>query len=105
LNAARQNAAVLGMLSQTTTSNASRNFFNLQTLIATLGRVRDTKASADLAGRIQSEQVMTQNNQVKTDALYKTVSYQEMAREQQVREQVAASVGDWNTRPYIPPRF
>ena len=56
----RQAAATLGMLSQTSQANASNNFGSVQTLISALGNTPDTKASADLNGRIQSEQVMTQ---------------------------------------------
>jgi len=59
----RQAAATLSMLSAQNQANASNNFGNVQTLIGALGGTADTKASADLNGRIQSEQVMTQTNQ------------------------------------------
>jgi hypothetical protein len=82
----RQAAATLSMLSQQTQANASNNFSNVQTLISALGTTADTKASADLNGRIQSEQVMTQNNQIKTDALYQTVQAQQLQNAQLARE-------------------
>jgi type IV secretion system protein VirB5 len=92
----RQAAAVLSMLSQQNQSNASNNFSNVQTLISALGTTADTKASADLSGRIQSEQVMTQTNQIKTDALYQSVQAQQLqaaqlAREGAVKQQGAQS--------------
>jgi hypothetical protein len=92
----RQSAATLAMLSQQTQANASNNFSSLQGLIAALGSTSDTKASADLSGRIQSEQVMTQTNQIKTNALYQTVQAQQLqntqlARESAVRQQSAQS--------------
>jgi len=105
LTQGRQSAAALAMLSQQTQANASNNFSSLQGLIAALGSTSDTKASADLQGRIQSEQVMTTTNQIKTEALYQTIQAQELAREQAVREQVVALGGDWATRRQAPTIF
>jgi type IV secretion system protein VirB5 len=82
----RQAAATLSMLSQQSQANASGNFSNVQTLISALGTTADTKASADLNGRIQSEQVMTQTNQIKTDALYQSVQALQMQNAQLARE-------------------
>jgi hypothetical protein len=94
----RQAAAALAMLSQQSHASSSGNFGQLQGLITALGMTPDTKASADLQGRIAAEQVMTTNNQIKTDAMYQTVQAQELLRQQQVSEQVVESVGDWSTR-------
>ena len=96
LNQSRQSAATLAMLSQQTQANASNNFTSLQGLITALGSTADTKASADLSGRIQSEQVMTQTNQIKTGALYQTIQAQQLqnaqlARESAVKQQSAQS--------------
>lgn len=102
LTQGRQSAAALAMLSQQTQANASNNFSSLQGLIAALGFTSDTKASADLQGRIQSEQVMTTTNQIKTEALYQTVQAQELARSQAAREFAVSSLGDFRTR-YEPP--
>jgi type IV secretion system protein VirB5 len=82
----RQSAATLSMLSQASQANASNNFSNVQSLISALGATADTKASADLSGRIQSEQVMTQTNQIKTDALYQSVQAQQLQNAQLARE-------------------
>jgi type IV secretion system protein VirB5 len=82
----RQAAATLSMLSQASQANASNNFSNVQSLIGALGSTGDTKASADLSGRIQSEQVMTQTNQIKTDALYQSVQAQQLQNAQLSRE-------------------
>jgi type IV secretion system protein VirB5 len=98
LTQGRQSAAALAMVSQQTQANASSNFGSLQGLIAALGLTSDTKASADLQGRIQSEQVMTTTNQIKTDAMYQTINAQELQRQQQTREAVVASLGNFTTR-------
>jgi hypothetical protein len=102
LGLGRQDAATLSMLSRTTQSNASNNFGNVQGLIARVGSTTDTKASADLSGRIQSEQIATTTNQIKTEALYQAVNAREMTRDQQITEAAVASLGDFNTR-YQPP--
>ena len=102
LTQGRQSAAALAMLSQQTQANASNNFTSLQGLITALGSTSDTKASADLQGRIQSEQVMTTTNQIKTEALYHTIQAQELARAQAAREFAVSTLGDFQTR-YEPP--
>lgn len=89
----RQAAATLSMLSQQTQANASNNFTRVQSLIGALGTTADTKASADLSGRIQSEQVMTQTNQIKTDALYQSVQAQQLQNTQLAREAAVRQQG------------
>jgi type IV secretion system protein VirB5 len=86
LTKSRQTAATLNMLAQQNQANASNNFSSLQALITALGGTQDTKASLDLSGRIQAEQVMTQSNQIKTEALYRAVQAQAMQNEQTARE-------------------
>jgi type IV secretion system protein VirB5 len=86
LNASRQTAAALNMLAQQTQANASNNFSSLQSLISALSSTQDTKASLDLSGRIQSEQVMTQTNQIKTEALYQAMQAQHLQNQQTARE-------------------
>jgi hypothetical protein len=85
------------MLSQQNQANASSNFSNVQTLISALGSTADTKASADLNGRIQSEQVMTQTNQIKTDALYQSVQAQQLQNAQLAREAAVRQQGAQTT--------
>ncbi len=89
----RQAAAMLTMLSQQTQANASNNFGNVQSLIGALGTTSDTKASADLSGRIQSEQIMTATNQIKTDALYQSVQAQQLQNAQLAREAAVKQQG------------
>jgi len=97
LNQSRRSAATLAMLAQQTQSNASSNFSSQQGLISALGSTTDTKASADLAGRIQSEQLMTQTNQIKSDALYQTVQAQQLQNAQTARELSVQSLGTMAT--------
>jgi type IV secretion system protein VirB5 len=97
LNNSRRSAATLAMLSQQTQANASNNFSTQQGFISALGATTDTKASADLAGRIQSEQLMVQTNHIKTDALYQTVQAQQLQNAQTARELSVQSLGHMST--------
>jgi type IV secretion system protein VirB5 len=101
LTQSRRSAATLAMLSQQTQSSASSNFGTLQGLISALGSTSDSKASADLAGRIQSEQVMTQTNQIKTDALYQTVQAQQLQNAQTARELSVQALGKMSQQPAL----
>lgn len=101
LNQSRRSAATLAMLAQQTQSNASNNFSSQQGFISALGSTSDTKASADLAGRIQSEQLMTQTNQIKTDALYQSVQAQQLQNAQTARELSVQSLGTMASLPAV----
>jgi type IV secretion system protein VirB5 len=101
LNQSRRSAATLAMLSGQTQSNASNNFSTLQGLISALAGTRDTKASADLSGRIQSEQVMTQTNQIKTEALYQAVQAQQLQNLQAAKELAVQSLGRMSDAPAL----
>lgn len=93
LRKSRQAAATLAMLAQQSQANASANFGNIQSLIGALSSTSDTKASADLSGRIQSEQVMTQTNQIKTDALYQGIQAQQLQNAELAREAAIKQLG------------
>lgn len=101
LSQSRQSTATLSALSSQTQTTASQSFSKLQGLIAALGSTQDTKASADLSGRIQSEQVMTQNSQVKTEALYHAMQAQALQNQQMARELAVQSLGTMASRPAI----
>ena len=101
LSQSRQSAATLSALSTQTQSTASQNFSKLQGLISALGSTQDTKASADLAGRIQSEQVMTQTNQIKSEALYQAMQAQQLQNQQAARELSIQSLGRMSSLPAV----
>ena len=101
LTQSRQSNATLAALASQTQVQASQNFSKLQGLISALGGTQDTKASADLSGRIQSEQVMTQTTQVKTDALYHAMQAQTLQNQQTARELAVQALGTMASRPAI----
>lgn len=89
----RRTSATLSTLSQTAYANTSRRFAALQALIDTIGSSGDVKAIQDLQGRIGSEQVMLQNEQIKLQSLYQISEAQQRSEEQRTRERALSDIG------------
>jgi type IV secretion system protein VirB5 len=89
----RRSAAALSTLSQTAYTNTGRRFAALQALIDTIGTAGDVKAIQDLQGRINSEQVMLQNEQIKLQTLYQVSAAQQRTNEQRTRERAIVDIG------------
>jgi type IV secretion system protein VirB5 len=101
LLAARQSAALLQALSRTALSNSSDRFASLQQLISAIGSATDPKGALDLGTRIAAEQAMLQNEQTKLEGLYQIAQSQELARQQQVREQAIVDQGSLRQLPAL----
>jgi type IV secretion system protein VirB5 len=101
LLAARQSPALLQALSRTALSNSSDRFASLQQLISAIGNATDQKGALDLSTRIAAEQAMLQNEQTKLEGLYQVAQSQELARQQQVREQAILDQGSLRQLPAL----
>jgi type IV secretion system protein VirB5 len=101
LQAARQSAALLQSTSRQALDNTSTRFASLQQLIGAIPSASDEKGALDLQARIQAEQAMLQNENIKMTVLYQTLQAQEWARQQSAREQVVAGVGSLRTLPAL----
>ena len=101
LLAARQSPALLQALSRTALSNSSDRFASLQQLISAIGSATDPKGALDLSTRIAAEQAMLQNEQTKLQGLYQVAQSQELARQQQVREQAIVDQGSRRQLPAL----
>ncbi len=101
LLAARQSPALLQALSRTALANSSDRFTSLQQLISAIGSAGDQKAALDLGTRIASEQAMLQNEQTKLQGLYQIAQSQELARQQQMREQAIVDQGSLRQLPAL----
>jgi type IV secretion system protein VirB5 len=101
LLAARQSPALLQALSRTALSNSSDRFASLQQLISAIGSATDPKGALDLSTRIAAEQAMLQNEQTKLQGLYQVAQSQELARQQQVREQAIVDQGSLRQLPAL----
>jgi type IV secretion system protein VirB5 len=101
LLAARQSPALLQALSRSALANSSDRFTSLQQLISAIGSAGDQKAALDLGTRIAAEQAMLQNENTKLQGLYQVAQSQELARQQQVREQAIVDQGSLRQLPAL----
>lgn len=99
LEASRRSAALLQTLTREALASTSARFDALQTLIDAIGGAVDQKAILDLQGRVQSEQVMLQNEQSKLQTLYQVAQAEEWSRRQRAREQAIVGVGSLRDLP------
>lgn len=93
----RAAAALLQVLSRSAYQNTSARFAALQTLIDAIGRAGDMKAVADLQARVQSEQAMLQNEQIKLQTLYQAAQAQQWVQTQRLREESVKDIGSVNS--------
>lgn len=89
----RNTAALLQALTQTAYNSTSSRFQQLQTLISAIGGAADSKAIADLQGRISAEQAMLANEQTKLTVLYQAAQAERWSEEQRMRELSVAQLG------------
>jgi type IV secretion system protein VirB5 len=94
---ARQNAALLAAVSQQALAAASDRFASLQSLIEAMASARDPKADLDLQARIEAEQAMVANEQVKLGQLRQVIEGQAAITAEQRREEAVADVGSLRT--------
>ena len=99
LTAARQNAATLEAVSQAALANASSRFASLQQLIQAIPSATDQKGALDLQARIQAEQAMLENENIKLQELNQSVAAQSVANQQAVQEEAVAGIGSLRTLP------
>ncbi len=99
LAAARENAATLEAVSQAALANASSRFASLQQLIQAIPTATDQKAALDLQARIQAEQAMLENENIKLEELNRSVAAQALANQQAMQEEAVAGIGSLRTLP------
>jgi type IV secretion system protein VirB5 len=98
IDAGRQSAALLQVLSHAALANTSNRFDSIQQLINAIPAARDQKAILDLLARISAEQGMLGNEQTKIQVLYQVAQAQEWTRQQREVEQAIAGHGRYATR-------
>lgn len=97
----RQAAALLNGMTRSAYQNTSQRFSALQQLINAIGRTNDPKAIQELQARIQAEQNMLTNEQIKLQSLYQVAQSEELMRRQRIREQSASDIGTVKSLPAI----
>jgi type IV secretion system protein VirB5 len=89
----RRNAALIQTLGQSALETTSARFQTLQTLISSIGAAQDSKAIADLQGRIVAEQAMLTNDQSKLATLYQLSEAQRRLTDQRADELGIEAIG------------
>jgi type IV secretion system protein VirB5 len=89
----RRNAALIQTLGQSALQTTSARFQTLQTLISSIGAAQDSKAIADLQGRIVAEQAMLTNDQSKLETLFQLSEAQRRLTDQRADELGIQAVG------------
>ena len=98
LTADRQAVAGGQALTRLAYSQSSDRFAALATFIQSIGATGDSKAIAELQGRIQAEQAMLANEGVKLASLAQVAAAETAARDLMRREQVVVNHGQFATR-------
>jgi type IV secretion system protein VirB5 len=93
----RAAAAMLQALSRSAYAHTSERFAALQRLIDALAGTGDIKAVMDLQARVQSEQAMLQNEQIKLTTLHQAAQAQQWVQEQRVREAAIRAIGTYGS--------
>ena len=99
IQAARQSAATMQMISRQAMSTTSARFTSIQQLITAIPSATDQKGALDLQARIQAEQLMLQNESTKLNVMYQSAQADEWAHQQTTREQAIAGVGSLRDLP------
>lgn len=95
----RHSVASRQALSQQTLDTSSDRFASLQALVSAIARADDPKAIMDLQARIQAEQVMLANDQIKGRAISESVEAEQDAERLRRREQAIAGIGSYRRMP------
>lgn len=105
IQATRQHAAMLQVLSHEALAVSSSRFDSIQRLIDAIPEALDPKAIMDLQACIGAEQSMLQNEENKLQALYQSMHAQERVDHQQLQENLIAGHGRFDSRFQPQPNF
>jgi type IV secretion system protein VirB5 len=94
----RRVAALHQALARAALESTSKRFESIQSLIDAIPSAIDQKGILDLQARIAAEQGMLQNEQTKLQVLYQTAQADDRSERQNLREQVIAGHGRFETR-------
>lgn len=94
----RESAALLQTLTQEALAASSARFQSVQQLIDAIAAAGDQKGILDLQARIDAEQGMLQNEQIKLQVLYQAAQARQWSVEQRRWEQGIAGYGSFASR-------
>lgn len=83
-------AATNQAMSEQVFTQSSAEFSNIQSLMSQISQTQDPKAIAELQARIQVEQTLLQNQQIKAQAMLAQMTAQQNVRNEQEQQQAAS---------------
>jgi type IV secretion system protein VirB5 len=99
LSASRTSTALLQALTRDALSTTSARFASLQELVNAIPTATDEKGVLDLQARIQAQETLLQNDEMKLGVLYQVAASQQQADEERAREQAIADIGSFSALP------
>lgn len=99
LAADRTSTALLQALTRDALSTTSARFASLQQLVNAIPTATDEKAVLDLQARIEAQETLLQNDEMKLGVLYQVAQSQQQANEERAQEQAIAGIGSFSTLP------
>ena len=99
LSADRTSTALLQAMTRDALSMTSARFGELQQLVDAIPTATDEKGVLDLQARIQAQETLLQNDEMKLGILYEVAASQQQANEERAQEQAIAGIGTFSTLP------
>lgn len=99
LSADRTSTALLQAMTRDALSTTSARFAELQQLVNAIPTATDEKAVLDLQARIEAQETLLQNDEMKLGILYEVAQSQQQANEERAQEQAIAGIGSFSSLP------
>jgi type IV secretion system protein VirB5 len=99
LTSDRNSTALLEALTRDALSTTSARFSELQQLVNAIPTATDEKGVLDLQARIEAQETLLQNDEMKLGILYQVAASQQQANEERAQEQAIAGIGSLSSLP------
>lgn len=99
LTADRTSTALLQAMTRDALATTSARFASLQELIDAIPTATDEKGVLDLQARIQAQETLLQNDEMKLSVLYQVAASQQQANAERAQEQAIAGIGSFSALP------
>lgn len=99
LTADRTSTALLQSMTDQALTTTSARFAQLQELVNAIPTATDEKGVLDLQARIQAQETLLQNDEMKLGVLYQVAQSEQQADEERAREQAIADIGSFSALP------
>jgi type IV secretion system protein VirB5 len=99
LTADRTSTAFLQAMTDQALATTSARFAQLQELVNAIPTATDEKGVLDLQARIEAQETLLQNDEMKLSVLYQVAQSQQQADQERAQEQAIAGIGTFSALP------